>query len=111
MQFKHTFVAAALATLVVASPTPRSSSATCASPIQCCNSVQTPTQAAADGTTVRLLALIGVSPVELADNEPSQLIGLDCFAGASPCDAPALEYCCVANALTGLISTGCTLST
>ncbi|KAF9017497.1 hypothetical protein BDP27DRAFT_1355859 [Rhodocollybia butyracea] len=86
MQFKLAFVSAALATLALASPTARNEPASSCStgPVQCCQSVQTTTQAASNPGVLALLGLIGV------------VLG-----------TAAQAVCCTDNAVGGLISVGC----
>ncbi|KAF9064113.1 fungal hydrophobin-domain-containing protein [Rhodocollybia butyracea] len=106
MQFKLAFVSAALATLALASPAPRNEPASSCStgPVQCCDSVQTASQAAADPGTLALLGLIGV-----LIGDVTGLVGLTCsginVAGGGTCSSQAV--CCTDNATGGLISVGC----
>ncbi|KAF9056827.1 fungal hydrophobin-domain-containing protein [Rhodocollybia butyracea] len=106
MQFKLAFVSAALATLALASPTARNEPASSCStgPVQCCQSVQTTTQAANNAGVLALLAVIGV-----ALGDVTGVIGLTCsginIAGGGTCSAQAV--CCTDNADGGLISVGC----
>ncbi|KAF9077844.1 fungal hydrophobin-domain-containing protein [Rhodocollybia butyracea] len=100
MQFKLTFVAAALATLVAATPAPRGEPASSCStgPVQCCQSTQTVAQAGLSLSTIGLLL-----------SELGLLVGLTCsgidIAGGGTCTAQAV--CCTDNSVGGLISVGC----
>lgn len=80
MQFELALLAAALATLGVATSSPRIESASsCATgSIQCCRAVKTSAEAGTDPTTVKLLALIGVAPADLTGD-----VGITCSAVAS----------------------------
>ncbi|KAF9064088.1 fungal hydrophobin-domain-containing protein [Rhodocollybia butyracea] len=109
MQFKLTFVAAALATLVVATPTPNSSppppTSSCSTGNQqCCQLVQSVTQATDSGL---LSGLLGILVGLLGD--VTGLIGSDCspvnILGGGTCTAQAV--CCTNNNVGGLISVGC----
>ncbi|KAF9062310.1 hydrophobin 2 [Rhodocollybia butyracea] len=106
MQFKLTFVAAALATLAVATPTPRGGpSTTCSTgPIQCCQSTQTAAAAQSDLLTGLIAGLVGIVLKDVTG-----LVGLSCsgvnVAGGGTCSAQTV--CCENNAKGGLISVGC----
>ncbi|KAF9062308.1 fungal hydrophobin-domain-containing protein [Rhodocollybia butyracea] len=108
MQFKLTFVAAALATLAVATPTPRGhggSSSTCSTgPIQCCKSTQTAAAAYNDPVTNLVAGLLGINLQNVIG-----LVGSTCspvnVAGGGTCSAQTV--CCENNATGGLISVGC----
>ncbi|KAJ3876757.1 hydrophobin 2 [Lentinula edodes] len=99
MQFKFAFVAAALATLAAATPTPRDTCST--GPIQCCNDVQS----AKSSGAAAILGLLGIVLQDL-----DVLVGLDCSPitviglGSSSCSAQAV--CCEDNS-SSLISIGC----
>ncbi|KIK67773.1 hypothetical protein GYMLUDRAFT_237980 [Collybiopsis luxurians FD-317 M1] len=104
MQFKLAFVTAALASLAVATPTPRGgepASSCTTGPIQCCNSVQS---ASSSGVGL-LLGLLGIVLQDL-----DVLVGLDCSpitvigVGSNGCSAQAV--CCEDNS-SSLISIGC----
>ncbi|KAF9077840.1 fungal hydrophobin-domain-containing protein [Rhodocollybia butyracea] len=111
MQFKLTFVAAALATLVAATPAPRGEPASSCStgPVQCCQSTQTVAQAASDPSTVGLLELELGMLITALTGDLAGLVGLTCsavdIAGGGTC--PAQTVCCTVNSLSGLISVGC----
>ncbi|KAF9062309.1 hydrophobin 2 [Rhodocollybia butyracea] len=106
MQFKLTFVAAALATLAVATPTPRGGpSSTCSTgPIQCCQNTQSLVQALANPTTLLNAGLAGI-----VLGAVTGLVGSTCsplnVAGGGTCSAQTV--CCENNATGGLISVGC----
>ncbi|KIK53762.1 hypothetical protein GYMLUDRAFT_925512 [Collybiopsis luxurians FD-317 M1] len=105
MQFKFAFVTAALATLAVATPTPRGgepASSCTTGPIQCCQSVQS----ASSSPVSILLGLLGIVLQDLNVD-----VGLTCSpitvigVGSSGCSAQAV--CCQDNSHGGLISIGC----
>ncbi|KAF5393172.1 hypothetical protein D9757_001291 [Collybiopsis confluens] len=104
MQFKLAFVSAALASLAVATPTPRGgepASSCTTGPVQCCNSVQS----ASSGAVGLLLGLLGIVLQDLNVN-----VGLTCspisvVGAGSTCSAQAV--CCQDNSHGGLISIGC----
>ncbi|KAF5393175.1 hypothetical protein D9757_001292 [Collybiopsis confluens] len=105
MQFKLAFVSAALASLAVATPTPRGgepASSCSTGPVQCCNSVQS----ASSSVVGLLLGLLGIVLSDLNVD-----VGLTCSpisvvgVGSSGCSAQAV--CCQDNSHGGLISIGC----
>ncbi|KAH7872160.1 hydrophobin 2 [Lentinula edodes] len=104
MQFKLAFVTAALATLAVATPTPRNEPASSCStgPIQCCDSVQS----ASSSPVAILLGLLGIVLQDVNVN-----VGLTCspitVIGASGSSCSAQAVCCEDNSHGGLISIGC----
>ncbi|KAF5350945.1 hypothetical protein D9757_013736 [Collybiopsis confluens] len=104
MQFKAAFVAAAIASLAAASPTPRDDQPgnTCSTgPIQCCNSVSStsnPTIASLAGLLGIVLPAVNVAVGLLCS--PISAIGI----GGGACSAQAV--CCEDNS-SSLISIGC----
>ncbi|KAF9064107.1 fungal hydrophobin-domain-containing protein [Rhodocollybia butyracea] len=113
MQYKLALVSAALATFALAAPQDATAPATAPAPpaktcttgsVQCCQSTQTASEAAADPITKSLLGLVGVTVGDITG-----LVGLTCsgvnVAGGGTCDAQAV--CCKDNSTGGLISVGC----
>ncbi|KAJ4466325.1 hydrophobin 2, partial [Lentinula aciculospora] len=102
--FKFAFVSAALATLAVATPAPRSEPASSCTtgPIQCCNTVEPASASSA-------AAILGILGIVLQDL--NVLVGLTCSPisviglGNGGCSAQAV--CCDDNSAGGLISIGC----
>ncbi|KAF9062307.1 hydrophobin 2 [Rhodocollybia butyracea] len=106
MQFKLSFVAAALATLAVATPAPRNApSSTCSTgSIQCCQSTQSVAAAQSNLLTSLLAGALGIVLGAVTGE-----IGLTCsginVAGGGTCSAQTV--CCEDNSNGGLISVGC----
>ncbi|KAF9077843.1 fungal hydrophobin [Rhodocollybia butyracea] len=92
MQFKLTFVVAALATLAAATPAPRNEPASSCTtgPVQCCTSTQTSQHRALVGSLSGLIGLT-CSPIDIL--------------GGGTCSAQAV--CCTDNSVGGAISVGC----
>ncbi|EAU87426.1 CoH2 [Coprinopsis cinerea okayama7 len=104
MQFKF-LTTVALATLAVAVPTDPPPTNQCNAPnnLECCNSVQAPTNSGLIGT---LLGLLNISVGDITG-----LVGLTCnpislIGGGNSCNAQTV--CCQNNHFGGLISIGCT---
>ncbi|KAJ3574794.1 hypothetical protein NP233_g1524 [Leucocoprinus birnbaumii] len=104
MQFKlSALVAAALATSAIAAPNGGSGSSCSTGPIQCCDSVQPASSAAAS----KLLGLLGVVVQDL-----NVLIGITCTpidvigVGGNSCSAQTV--CCENNSFKGVVAIGCT---
>ncbi|KAF5386276.1 hypothetical protein D9757_008592 [Collybiopsis confluens] len=101
---KLAFISAALATLVVATPTPRDdelASVCTTGSLQCCNSVVSPDSLS--NTVSGLLGLLGIVVGDL-----KLLVGLTCspITAGSSCSAPRQAVCCQDNNFS-LISINC----
>ncbi|KIY49470.1 fungal hydrophobin [Fistulina hepatica ATCC 64428] len=105
MQFKLSALATVvLATLAVATPTPRGGGGqSCSSgPVQCCNSVQDASSPAASSLLGLLGVIVGADvPIGLTCN-PITVIG----AGGTSCNAQTV--CCDNNNFNGVVAIGCT---
>ncbi|KAF9064093.1 hypothetical protein BDP27DRAFT_199519 [Rhodocollybia butyracea] len=107
MQFKLAFFTAALATIALATPTPRNEPASSCStgPVQCCQSVQTAAQAATIPGIDVLLGLLGVVIGDVTGLVVLLAPALTLLAEAPGHSAQAV--CCTNNSVGGLISIGC----
>ncbi|KAJ4466320.1 hydrophobin 2 [Lentinula aciculospora] len=103
MQFKLAFVTVALATLAVATPTPRNEPASSCStgPVQCCESVQS----ASSNPVAIILALLGIVVQDVNANVGVTCSPITVIGTSSSCSAQAV--CCEDNSHGGLISIGC----